>query len=67
MSVLPDKYYNHSKGCKYCEYPNWVTCVECHNEHKMPHPYCCLNECGEHGFCGSQCTKGIYLERQVEK
>jgi hypothetical protein len=50
--TLPDKYYSHSKDCKYTEHPNWVTCVECHNEHKMPHPYCCLIECGEHGFCG---------------
>lgn len=64
MSVLPDKYYEHSDGCKFCKHPNWVRCVECHNQYEMPHPYCCLNECGEHQFCGNynKCNKGIYLK-----
>ena len=28
-----------------------LKCTACHLENKMPYPYCCLLECGEHEFC----------------
>ena len=46
-----DKYYNHSEKCKYISNPNYVSCCECHQKYDFSHPYCCLDECGEHEFC----------------
>lgn len=58
---LPDKYRKHTGGCKYTRHPNYASCVECQKKYKMPHPYCCLDECGGLGFC-SRCNKGIYMK-----
>lgn len=37
--------------CKMYEKKEEVDCVKCHKENNLPKWYCCLNECGEHGFC----------------
>lgn len=42
---------------KNCQKTN--NCKECAKLFKMPHVYCCLDECGEHEFCRG-CNHGIY-------
>lgn len=37
--------------CKTYDKKEDVDCVKCHKENKLPKWYCCLDECGEHGFC----------------
>ena len=50
-----------SKSCIYSAYPNNEVCRECIERYDMPYPYCCLDECGEHEFCGD-CGNGVYKQ-----
>jgi hypothetical protein len=47
-----------------CEIVN-PNCKDCEVKYKMPHEYCCLEECGEHEFC-KDCKSVIYLKEDDE-
>lgn len=38
-------------------------CNICMNRYNMPYYFCCLEECGEHEFCGN-CTHEIYSQEE---
>lgn len=42
-------------------------CLKCQIEHKFPHPFCCLYECGLHDFCKNCVNNGKGLIRQSVK
>lgn len=37
-------------------------CEKCIVAYHMPYHFCCLYECGEHGYCRN-CKGGIYYEK----